>query len=408
MTTQATIVHESLQVQPSLQVHEGPQVHEGLQGVVATRTRLSRVDGAAGRLTIAGYDVGEIAPRVPFEAMAFLLLEDRLPSPAELADFRHAIAEHRVLGGATLALLREAARQGAAPIDALRLGVASLVGGPSTPVRLLGALPAIAAAYARLLDGKEPLNAAYPELSSSELFLSSLYATGEDSAVPADRARALDTYWNTVADHGLNASTFTARVIASTGSDLGSAIEGALGALKGPLHGGAPGPALDALQALRARAGDLAEATRSWAEAEIGAGRRLMGFGHRVYKVRDPRALVLERAAETLLAGTSWLTDARTHEEAVLSVLARLKPGRPIATNVEFYTALLLHGIGLTTAWFTPVFALGRLAGWLAHVREQVDTGRLIRPESRYVGATDRRLDESGRIELVEPAVTIA
>jgi citrate synthase len=383
MTTQATIVHESSRK------HEAPQVHEGLQGVVATRTRLSRVDGDAGRLTIAGYDVGEIAPRVPFEAMAFLLLEDRLPRAAELEGFRSAIAEHRVLGGATLALLREAARQGAAPIDVLRLGVASLVGGPSTPVRLLGALPAIAAAYARLLDGKEPQGAAVAGLSSSEFFLASL--SGE--AVAPGRARALDTYWNTVADHGLNASTFTARVIASTGSDLSSAIEGALGALKGPLHGGAPGPALDALQALRRRGGDLAEATRTWAEQEIAGGRRLMGFGHRIYRVRDPRAQVLEHAAEALLEGTSWLADARVHEAAVLSVLGRLKPGRPIATNVEFYTALLLHGIGLTTAWFTPVFALGRLAGWLAHVREQVDTGRLIRPESHYVGADGRRLE---------------
>jgi citrate synthase len=376
-------------------LHES-EVHEGLQGVVATRTRLSRVDGEAGRLTIAGYDVGDIAPRVPFEAMAFLLLEDRLPSDAELAAFRRAIAEHRVLGRTTLALLREAARQGAAPIDALRLGVASLVDAPSTPVRLLGVAPAIAAAYARLLDGKEPLNDARAQLSSSELFLASLGGAGADPAMQRSRARALDTYWNTVADHGLNASTFTARVIASTGSDLGSAIEGALGALKGPLHGGAPGPALDALQALRAAAAaggdDLMDATRAWAEREIGAGRRLMGFGHRVYKVRDPRAQVLERAADALLEGTSWLADARAHEAAVLSVLARLKPGRAIATNVEFYTALLLHGIGLTTAWFTPVFALGRLAGWLAHVREQVDTGRLIRPESRYVGATGRTL----------------
>jgi citrate synthase len=400
MTTQAATTPLAT-VQQALQDHDGPRVHEGLQGVVATRTRLSRVDGEAGRLTIAGYDVGEIAPSVPFEAMAFLLQEDRLPSAAELDGFRRAIAEQRVLGDATLSLLREAARQGAAPIDALRLGVASLVGAPSTTVRLLGALPAIAAAYARLLAGQEPLNVARAELRSSEFFLASLDGTSGHATPLPERARALDTYWNTVADHGLNASTFTARVIASTGSDLGSAIEGALGALKGPLHGGAPGPALDALQALRADAGargDLAEATRVWAEREIGAGRRLMGFGHRVYKVRDPRAQVLERAAEVLLRGTSWLADARAHEAAVLSVLARLKPGRAIATNVEFYTALLLHGIGLTTPWFTPVFALGRLAGWLAHVREQVDTGRLIRPESRYVGADSRRLEPAAAL----------
>ena len=371
--------------------HDAQAVHEGLEGVIATRTRLSRVDGEAGQLTIAGYAVGDVAPRVPFEAMAHLLLEDRLPSAGELASFRRAIAAERALGAGTLALLRDAARARVAPIDALRLGVASLVGGEVTPVRLLGALPAIAAAYARLLDGREPLPVD-PELSSSESFL---YGLLGERVAPA-RARALDTYWNTVCDHGLNASTFSARVIASTGSDLGSAIEGALGALKGPLHGGAPGPALDALAALRAAGGDLAAQTRAWAEREIASGRRLMGFGHRIYKVRDPRAEVLERAAEQLLEGTSWLADARQHEAAVLSVLARLKPGRRIATNVEFYTALLLHGLGLSTGWFTPVFALGRLAGWLAHVREQVASGRLIRPESLYVGAEHRRLAPDG------------
>jgi citrate synthase len=362
-------------------------VLEGLAGVVATATRLSRVEGEAGRLTIAGYAVADIAPRVPFEAMAFLLLEDRLPGDAELEQFRRAIAERRALGAATLALLTEAARHGAGPMQALRLGVASLIGADVTPVQLLGALPSIAAAYARLLACQAPL-APDPSLSASESFL---YASSGRRPT-ARQARALDTYWNTVADHGLNASTFTARVIASTGGTLVAAVEGALGALEGPLHGGAPGPALDALRALRERGGDLGAHTRDWAEAELAAGRRLMGFGHRIYKVRDPRALVLERAAEGLLEGSTLLAEARVHEAAVLDVLARRKPGRGIATNVEFYTALVLHGLGLSTAWFTPTFALGRLAGWLGHVAEQRARGRLIRPESRYVGAEGRVL----------------
>jgi citrate synthase len=189
-----------------------------------------------------------------------------------------------------------------------------------------------------------------------------------------------------VIDHGLNASTFTARVIASTQSDLGSAVEGALGALKGPLHGGAPGPALEALLQLRREGGDLSENTRVWAGAQIAAGRRIMGFGHRVYRVRDPRADVLRSAAAELLEGTDLLAHAELHERAVLETLERLKPGRQIATNVEFYTALLLHGLELDPAIFTPVFALGRVAGWIAHVREQQAHGRLIRPEAAYVG----------------------
>jgi citrate synthase len=390
-------------------------VHEGLAGVVATETRLSRVEGGAGRLTIAGYDVAVVAPRVPFEAMAFLLLHDRLPSDTELLEFQRAIAASRELDAATLSLLARAAQHALRPMHALRLGVASLTGetrchseeprrvstdveevphagmagadAELDPVRLLGALPSIAAAYARLLAGQEPL-APDPTLTASESFL---YGLGGQRPT-ARQARALDTYWNTVADHGLNASTFTARVIASTGGALAAAVEGALGALEGPLHGGAPGPALDALLTLRARGGDLAQQTSAWAEAEIGAGRRLMGFGHRIYKVRDPRALVLERAAEGLLEGSSLLAEARVHEAAVLEVLERRKPGRGIATNVEFYTALLLHGLGLSTAWFTPTFAIGRLAGWLGHIAEQRARGRLIRPESRYVGAEGRTL----------------
>jgi citrate synthase len=383
-------------------------VHEGLAGVVATATRLSRVDGEAGRLTIAGYDVAEIAPRVPFEALAFLLLEDRLPNDTELQQFRRVIAERRGLGAVTLSLLTEAAQHGVSPMHALRLGVASLVGetrsprrastdveeghevlaeAELTPVRLLGALPSIAAAYARLLAGQAPL-APDPNLSDSESFL-----YGASGRRPTARqARALDTYWNTVADHGLNASTFTARVITSTGGTLAAAVEGALGALEGPLHGGAPGPALSAFLALRERGGDLAAHTREWAEAEIAAGRRLMGFGHRVYKVRDPRAVVLEAAAESLLEGSTLLAEARVHEAAVLDVLERRKPGRGIATNVEFYTALVLHGLGLSATWFTATFALGRLAGWLGHIAEQRARGRLIRPESRYVGAEGRVL----------------
>jgi citrate synthase len=188
----------------------------------------------------------------------------------------------------------------------------------------------------------------------------------------------------------MNASTFTARVIASTGSDLGSAIEGALGALKGPLHGGAPGPALEALLRLRAQGGSIDAATRAWVREQIAAGERIMGFGHAVYRVRDPRADVLSAAALELLAGSGLHEDARTHERAVLDTLRELKPGRTIATNVEFYTALLLHGLGLPSPMFTPTFAVGRIAGWVAHVAEQRATGRLIRPGVAYVGAEGR------------------
>jgi citrate synthase len=360
----------------------------GLQGVAAAATRLSRVEGNLGRLSIGGYDVAELAPNVDFESVVYLLCFDRLPNAEERQGFVAGIAQQRALSPLTLTLLREAASSGIASIDALRLGVASLGAGlEPTPERLLGVMPGIVAAHARLAQGRDPV---LPDASLGQA-ASFLYQLRGHRAQPLEE-RALETYWNTVVDHGLNASTFTARVIASTQSDLGSAIEGALGALKGPLHGGAPGPALEALFALRAAGGDLAARTREWVEAELGAGRRIMGFGHRVYRVRDPRADVLRGAASALLGGSDLLAAAELHERAVLEALERLKPGRNIATNVEFYTALLLHGLGLEPACFTSVFALGRVAGWIAHVAEQRATGRLIRPDAVYVGAVGRRL----------------
>jgi citrate synthase len=199
-----------------------------------------------------------------------------------------------------------------------------------------------------------------------------------------ERVRGLETYLNTVVDHGLNASTFTARVITSTGSDLVSAVVGALGALKGPLHGGAPGPALDMVFEI----GDASRA-EDVLRRKIQSGEKLMGFGHRVYKVRDPRADVLAAAAERLFtrAGDMSLYRlARAVEAAALRLLEEYKPGRRLQTNVEFYTALLLHGLGLESGLFTPVFAVSRVSGWIAHAMEQRRANRIIRPQSEYAG----------------------
>jgi citrate synthase len=187
-----------------------------------------------------------------------------------------------------------------------------------------------------------------------------------------------------VIDHGLNASTFTCRVIVSTGSDLVSAIVGAIGALKGPLHGGAPGPALETVF-------EIGDASRAEAvlRKKIESGERLMGFGHRVYKVRDPRADVLAAAAERLFTrggDMSLYRLARDVESTALRLLEEYKPGRRLQTNVEFYTALVLHGLGLDVTLFTPTFAIGRVSGWLAHAFEQRAANRLIRPSSAYVG----------------------
>ncbi|MEM6567951.1 MAG: citrate/2-methylcitrate synthase [Planctomycetota bacterium] len=353
----------------------------GLENVVAARTRLSRVEGEAGRLTIAGYPVEEIAPRLTFEEVAHLLWHDRLPDAVERRGLEDAFRSAATLPEPVLDILRAAALEDAAPMDALRAGVASLCLRQPGPAGLIGALPAIVAAHWRLQSGREPIRPR-DDLALAGNFLYLLRGEGPSAA----EARGMETYLNTVVDHGMNASTFTARVITSTASDLGSAIEGALGALKGPLHGGAPGPALAALQELRAGGEDLDARTRAWVRATVADGGRIMGFGHRVYRVRDPRADVLLGAARDLLAGTGLYDDALVFERAVLETHAELKPGRRLATNVEFATALLLHGIGLNDPLFTPAFAVGRAVGWVAHIEEQRREGRLIRPRAEYVG----------------------
>ena len=195
----------------------------------------------------------------------------------------------------------------------------------------------------------------------------------------------------------MNASTFTARVITSTQSDMVSAIVGAIGALKGPLHGGAPGPALDMVFEIQARAAKsgktVAQEADGWVREAMESGGRIMGFGHRVYKVRDPRADVLDQAVRRMFSVTGearLYEDARTVEDVAQRVLEELKPGRNLKTNVEFYTALVLHGVGLEVNLFTPTFAIGRVGGWTAHVLEQVKENRLIRPDAAYVGAMGR------------------
>jgi citrate synthase len=384
-------------------------IAHGLEGVVLTESRLSMVDGAAGKLVIGGFPLEALAPNASYEETLFLLWRDRLPTAAELVALRERLAAAGRLPDETVALLRAAARLGHPPMDALRMGLASLglydpdvnavelqaVDAATQQRRALtvvAAVPAIVGAHRRLLAGLLPV-APDPLLGHAANYLYMLFGEVPSPA----RVRALDTYLNTTIDHGLNASTFTARVIASTRSDVVSAVVGALGALKGPLHGGAPGPALEMVFELQAAAKRTGEPLMALAEAHvrrvIDEGGRIMGFGHRVYRVRDPRADVLGRALEQLFpaAGDNPLyDDAREVEKVVLRVLAERKPHRALATNVEFYTALLLHALELPVPVFTPTFAVARVGGWTAHVLEQAREDRLIRPRAAYVGPIDR------------------
>jgi citrate synthase len=364
----------------------------GLDGVVAVQTRLSHVDGQNGLLIIGGYELKSLAGKVTFEEAAHLLWTGHLPTSLEAEALSSEIAALRPIPESAMAVVCEAAKRGAPPIDALRMACSTL----SLDVRcpnsishdadvanakmLVARFPTIIAAHTRTVAGQEPI-APRADLSLAANFLYMLNGKEPDSIV----ARALDTYWVTVIDHGMNASTFTARVIASTRSDMVSAVTGAIGALKGPLHGGAPGPVLDMLTEIR-----TAENAESWVRHELTAGRRIMGFGHRIYKVRDPRAEVLGKVAEEMAGAVLHdhkLFDlAREVEKTVLRVLDDVKPGRNLKTNVEFYTALVLQSIGLHPATFVAMFACGRCAGWCAHVIEQHAEDHLIRPQSEYIG----------------------
>jgi citrate synthase len=365
---------------------------EGLDNVVAASTRLSEVDGEAGRLTIAGYAVDDLAPAATFEDVAFLLLNGKLPETHERFAFARDLAARRELPRAAISLLREAAGVKTSPMDALRMAAPVLsLGRREDPLEdaktAIAAFPTIVGTYWRLLHGESPVPVR-TDLSHAAHYLHQLLGTEPTT----DRARALETYLNTVCDHGLNASTFAARVIVSTRSDVISALTGAVGALKGPLHGGAPGPALDMVLEI-----GTPERAEPVIRAMLDRGERLMGFGHRVYRVRDPRADVLAAAAERFYASDvdrSTYELARHVEATALRLLRERKPDRRLDTNVEFYTALLLHGIGLPTDLFTPTFAVGRVLGWSAHCLEQLREGRLIRPQSVYVGPTDLRYDQ--------------
>jgi citrate synthase len=356
---------------------------DGLEGVIAAETVLSEVDGAAGRLVIRGRSLDELAGRTRYETLVGLLFDGFFADlPDDLAP---------ALGRARLEVFAEVAALDSglldrSPVEAVRALTARLADGDDlgAALRLVAAPAVFTAAVVRAQGGEAPV-VPDPSLGHAADVLRML----RGAAPAAAEAEALDTYLVTVSDHGLNASTFAARVVASTRAGLTSAALAGISALKGPLHGGAPGPVIEMLDAIGAPAN-----ARRWIEQALARGERLMGFGHRVYRVRDPRADALKAAVRRLDLASSArpgrLALAEAVETAALAILKDRKPDRPLDTNVEFYTALLLEALGLPPSAFTCVFAMGRAAGWIAHAREQLAGGRLIRPQSHYVGPTPK------------------
>lgn len=362
----------------------------GLEGIQVAETRLSAIDGERGDLRIGGIPVSELAENASYEESLALLWNDRLPPADDLDTLRETLADQRTLPAETTDVLRAAAEAELPAMDALRMAVAAAPLGADSlddreraATRLVAMVPTAVAAYWRYRNGDAPV-APDPDLPHAANYLYMLQGERPDPAA----VQGLETYLNTVIDHGINASTFAARVVVSTESDLVSAVTAAVGALKGPLHGGAPGPVLETLLAVHESGDPEAHLRR-----KLEAGDRLMGFGHRVYTVRDPRAAVLEAAAErfyTTGGDEDFFRTVRAVEDAGVSLLAQHRPDHDLETNVEFYTAALLHGVGIPRDLFTATFAVARVGGWTAHCLEQLEDNRLIRPRGRYIGATDR------------------
>lgn len=350
---------------------------EGLEGVVAAHTILSHVDGAAGHLVIRGYELDQLAGRTRFVEAAHLLLDGFFDDLPDLAELDSQLGQARV-EAFEYANVAKAIPSGLNAFEAVRALVARLPDGDDLQIALLllAGVSVFTAAVARARQGM-PLIPPNPALDHATDMLRMMKGT---VPTPAEVA-ALDTYLVTVCDHGLNASTFAARVTASTLAGLTSAVLSGINTLKGPLHGGAPGPVIEMLDEI----GDAGNA-RTWIERAIDRGDRLMGFGHRVYRVRDPRADALKKAVRKIGPDAGRLAHAEAVELAALEILRLRKPERSLQTNVEFYTALLLEALGFDPDEFTCVFAMGRTLGWIAHAREQVANGRLIRPSSVYIG----------------------
>jgi len=361
-----------------------PKINKGgLEGVVAATTAISKVDGTAGQLIYRGYDIHQLARSTTFEEVVHLLWFGHLPNQKELADLHAKFAAERSIPDLVMQIICALPAR-TEPMDALRTaisawGAISVSGKPTIEqaIAVTARLPLLLAAFNRHRHGQEPLE------SQSELGHAANYLYLLTGQVPKEEhVRGLNSYLVLLADHGMNASTFTSRIVASTESDIVSSLVAALGALKGPLHGGAPSKVQDMLREI-----GTVDNAEPWLRAAITNGVKLMGFGHRVYKTTDPRAEELREMAR--VADPQGFIFSRRVEELSISLLDQLKPGRRLYTNVEYYSAALMDSVGLSGDLFTPTFAISRCAGWTAHIMEQVNNNRLIRPEAEYIGPMD-------------------
>lgn len=390
-------------------------INQGLEGVPVAETTISNVDGIRGELVLGGYMMEEIIDQGhTYEDTLHMFLRGALPTSAESAEFARELASRRPVS-TDISKVIDALPKGLDYMDAFRTGMSVLghevgTGYPPSEEQVLDLVaksPTIVARYYCANTGKvfNPAN----DLSVGHAAYYLHHLTGNDPTTEAGKlyARALDVYFITTIEHGMNASTFTARVTTSTNSDLASALTAAISTLKGPLHGGAPSEVIDMLDAIGTK--DNAEA---WITNVLESGGRLMGFGHRVYKNYDPRATALQRVVEQLPTddGNEQLDLSRHVEEVAVRLLAKYKPGRNLYPNVEFGAAAVLKAVGLPSALYPTTFGVSRVGGWAAHVLEQSAHNRLIRPNAIYVGEwpkkiQDRMKEEAAGSEPPTPSV---
>ncbi|WP_232700147.1 citrate synthase/methylcitrate synthase [Brevibacillus daliensis] len=354
----------------------------GLEGIAVAKTSLSLVDGINGLLVYRGHWARDLAVHHTFEEVAYLMWFGKLPTSEELTVFQTSLANERALPEHVTQIID------ATPLDrdmmsVLRTAVSALgctsQSWPPTIQQVIGVtarIPTIIAHRQARIEGKAPVGPRR-DLGHTANYLYML----KGDVPKAAHVRALDAYLILTQEHGMNASTFAGRVVASTQSDIYSALTASIGALKGPLHGGAPSEVTEMIEAIGTK-----ENAESWIRNKLEKGDRLMGFGHRIYKTIDPRATALQKVASQLSADDPWF-DLATHVEKVgMELLAEYKPNRKLHTNVEFFAAAVMRAVGLDDQLFTPTFALSRTVGWCAHIMEQAENNRIIRPESEYSG----------------------
>ncbi|KOP71191.1 citrate synthase/methylcitrate synthase [Cytobacillus solani] len=362
-------------------------IHYGLKGVIAAETKISHVDGEKGQLIYRGYEIGEITKTNSFEETAYLLWNGEFPTDRQLIELKASLINNRELPSYMIDLICSLPDE-MDMMSVLRTVISSEgrrnYGWKPTidqAIRITSMAPAIIAYRKRHLEGKTFIPPK-PELNHVENYL---YMLNGEVPLKA-HVNALETYMILTMEHGMNASTFSARVTASTESDLVSAITSAIGTMKGPLHGGAPSEVITLLNEVHEQ-GDAEMVIRN----KLNRGEKLMGFGHRIYKTVDPRSAALKSKLLTFSGEDEWLDLSMKVEKLGVQILGEVKPGRSLYTNVEFYAAAIMKAVQMEKELFTPTFTASRIVGWSAHILEQAENNVIFRPQSKYIGPVKKK-----------------